>query len=218
MQMDESRIMQETLRYLGYRRQQPDGQVSALLADCMEELRTAISCRHVRRELPLVLEGEKGIRTELFSAESRNLRKNLKDCQAVLVFGATVGIGADQLIQRYERIRVSRAVVIQAMAAAMIEEYCDCLNREWKEEYGKKGLYLRPRFSPGYGDFPLECQREILSGLEAGKRIGLTLTDSLIMMPSKSVTAVIGISFVPAGCALEGCEACSKTDCEYRRN
>lgn len=216
--MDEGRIMQETLRYLGYRRQQPDSQVAALLADCMEELKRAVTCRHVKRESPLHMDGEAGIRTDLFSAESRNLGRNLKDCQAVLVFAATVGIGADQLIQRYERVRVSRAVVIQAMAAAMIEEYCDCLNREWKEEYEAAGWYLRPRFSPGYGDFPLECQREILEGLEAGKRIGLTLTDSLIMMPSKSVTAVIGVSRIPAGCAVEGCEACGRTDCEYRRN
>ena len=153
-----------------------------------------------------------------FSAESRNLKKNLKVCGQVRVFVATVGIGADQLIQRYERFRVSRAVVFQAMAAAVIEEYCDSLNRRWREEYEARGLYLRPRFSPGYGDFPLECQREILERLEAGKKIGLTLTDSLIMMPSKSVTAVIGVSRIPAGCAVEGCEACGRTDCEYRRN
>ena len=41
--MDEGRIMQETLRYLGYRRQQPDSQVAALLADCMEELKRAVT-------------------------------------------------------------------------------------------------------------------------------------------------------------------------------
>ncbi len=216
--MDEGRIRQETLRYLGYGRKQPDSQVEALLNDCREELEQALACRYVKRECSLEFVGEKGIRTELFSAESKNLRKNLRDCQSVLVFAATIGLGADQLIRRYEKFRVSRAVVIQAMAAAMIEEYCDCLNREWKKEYRDGGRYLRPRFSPGYGDFPLECQRGIIDGLEAGKRIGLTLTDSLIMMPSKSVTAVIGISSVPAGCVLEGCEACSKTDCEYRRN
>src|SRR5699024_9679470 len=100
MELDENRVMQETLRYLGYGRKQPDAQVAALLADCMEELKGAVSCRHVKRESPLEFFGENGIRTELFSAESRNLKKNLKDCGQVLVFAATVGIGADQLIQR----------------------------------------------------------------------------------------------------------------------
>lgn len=216
--MDEKRILQETLRYLGYKREQPDSQVRELLGECMEELSQVVTLRHMKREVPLTLSGEATVSTELFTTESRNLARNLKGCDRLLVFAATVGIGADQLIQRYERFRISRAVTLQAMAAAMIEEYCDCLNREWKESYRKQGLYLRPRFSPGYGDFPLECQKALTGGLETAKRIGLTLTDSLIMMPSKSVTAVIGISPLPGNCVTAGCEACDKTDCEYRRN
>ena len=215
--MDDSRILKETLRYLGYRNGQPDGRTEDLLHQCMEELKRACSFRHICRTVPLD-QDQNHIVTELFRTESRNLGKNLKGCSSVLIFAATAGPGPDQLIQRYEKIRVSRAVVIQAMSAAMIEEYCDCLNRGWKEDFGKKGQYLRPRFSPGYGDFPLECQKNILAGLEAGKRIGLTLTDSLLMMPSKSVTAVIGISESRQLCVLSGCEACEKTDCEYRRN
>lgn len=216
--MDEKRILQETLRYLGYKREQPDSQVRALLGECMEELSQVVTLRHMKREVSLTLSGEATVSTELFTTESRNLARNLKGCDRLLVFAATVGIGADQLIQRYERFRISRAVTLQAMAAAMIEEYCDCLNREWKESYRKQGLYHRPRFSPGYGDFPLECQKALTGGLETAKRIGLTLTDSLIMMPSKSVTAVIGISPLPGNCVTAGCEACDKTDCEYRRN
>ena len=112
---------------------------------------------------------------------------------------------------------MSRAVVMQAAAAAMIEEYCDQVCSALKEEYEARGEYLRPRFSPGYGDFPLECQPALLGALEAGKRIGIKLTDSLLMMPSKSVTAVMGISKKPHRCDVRGCEACGKTDCAYRR-
>ena len=83
---------------------------------------------------------------------------------------------------------------MQAAAAAMVEAYCNELNAGWKKEYLENGLYLRPRFSPGYGDFPLSAQKQILDGLEAGKRIGITLTEGYLMMPSKSVTAVIGVS------------------------
>ena len=60
----------------------------------------------------------------------------------------------------------------------MIEEYCDQVCTVIKSEYEAKGRYLRPRFSPGYGDFPLECQGMLLEALEAGKRIGIKLTDS----------------------------------------
>ena len=99
----------------------------------------------------------------------------------------------------------------------MIEEYCDQICTALKAEYEAKGRYLRPRFSPGYGDFPLECQGMLLDALEAGKRIGIKLTDSLLMMPSKSVSAVMGASRKPYRCDVKGCEACAKTDCPYRR-
>jgi cobalamin-dependent methionine synthase I len=99
----------------------------------------------------------------------------------------------------------------------MLETYCDQQNEKLKQEYLERGLYLRPRFSPGYGDFPLECQTALAGALELNKRIGITLTDSLLMAPSKSVTAVIGISNIPRTCTVHGCEACAKTDCAYRR-
>jgi cobalamin-dependent methionine synthase I len=152
-----------------------------------------------------------------FHTKSRNLSKNLQDCEEIIVFAATLGTGADHLIQKYNRLQMSRAVILQAAAATMIEEYCDQVCRELKAEYEKKGWYLRPRFSPGYGDFPLECQSALLNGLEAGKRIGIKLTDSLLMMPSKSVSAVMGVSRKPYRCEVKGCESCTKTDCAYRR-
>ena len=104
----------------------------------------------------------------------------------------TVGSEVDRLLARYGKLSVAKAVVMQAAAAAMVEAYCNELNAMWKKEYLEKGLYLRPRFSPGYGDFPLSAQKQILDGLEAGKRIGITLTEGFLMLPSKSVTAVIG--------------------------
>ena len=112
---------------------------------------------------------------------------------------------------------MSKAVVLQAAAAAMLEDYCDQMNEELEKKYEEKGLYLRPRFSPGYGDFSLECQPALLGCLEAGKRIGITLTDSLLMAPSKSVTAVIGISRIPGTCGMRSCQDCEKRDCAYRR-
>ena len=113
---------------------------------------------------------------------------------------------------------MSRAVVMQAAAAAMLEDYCDRINEEIRENYEKQGYYLRPRFSPGYGDFPLDCQPALLAGLDAGKRIGITLTDSLLMAPSKSVTAVMGVASVRSDCIIEGCESCGRADCRYRRD
>ena len=80
------------------------------------------------------------------------------------------------------------------------------------------GLYLRPRFSPGYGDFSILHQKELLQMLEAPKKIGLTLTEGYMLTPTKSVTALLGMSKDAKECDIKGCEACTKEDCIYRRS
>lgn len=207
----------EILRYLGYGRQDADEAVLSLVNQCWDELTRAASPRFIVRDYPLRLFGEDGIDGTCFQTRSRNLTKNLQDCHQIILFAATLGAQTDLLIQKYNKIQVSKAVILQAAATAMLEDYCDEKIEELKKEYEARGLYLRPRFSPGYGDFPLECQTALTGALETGKRIGITLMDSLIMAPSKSVTAVIGVSSVAQACTVKGCEACKKTDCGYRR-
>ena len=106
---------------------------------------------------------------------------------------------------------------MQAAAAAVIEAFCDEENEQLRKEAAAEELYLRPRFSPGYGDLSLGCQRDFLNLLKAQKNIGLTVTDSGLMVPVKSVTAIIGISRENNACHLQGCEICPKTDCSFRR-
>lgn len=207
----------EILRYLGYGRHEAKEQVLVLIEACVRELERAAVPKSIYKEYPLSFYGEEGIDCCAFQTCSKALKKNLKDCQSVLLFGATLGSGVDLLLHRYNRLQMSKAVVLQAAAAAMLEDYCDQMNEELEKKYEEKGLYLRPRFSPGYGDFSLECQPALLGCLEAGKRIGITLTDSLLMAPSKSVTAVIGISRIPGTCGMRSCQDCEKRDCAYRR-
>ena len=207
----------EILRYLGYGRHEAKEQVLVLIEACVRELERAAVPKSIYKEYPLSFYGEEGIDCCAFQTCSKALKKNLKDCQSVLLFGATLGTGVDLLLHRYNRLQMSKAVVLQAAAAAMLEDYCDQMNEELEKKYEEKGLYLRPRFSPGYGDFSLECQPALLGCLEAGKRIGIPLTDSLLMAPSKSVTAVIGISRIPGTCGMRSCQDCEKRDCAYRR-
>ena len=207
----------EILRYLGYGNKESDEQVSALVEEVLEELLAAASPKCIYRAFPLTLLPEDEIDFTVFRTKSRNLSKNLADCEEVILFAATLGTGVDVLLHKYTRLQMSRAVIMQAAAAAVIEEYCDQENRKLKQEYEDKGFYLRPRFSPGYGDFSLECQKDITTVLETPKRIGIMLTESLLMTPSKSVTAVMGVSKKPYRCEIKGCESCGKKDCAYRR-
>lgn len=206
----------EILRYLGHKGQEIPDNVEELIWECEQELERDASPRAIWREYPFSMNGHMLDMTCL-QTESRSLERNLKDCERIILFAATLGSQVDVLLQRYGKIRMSKAVVMQAASVAMLESFCDEKNEELKRIYLEQGWYLRPRFSPGYGDFPLECQRQIVPALELGKRIGVTLTDSLLMAPSKSVTAVIGASRLPRQCSVQGCEVCSKRDCEYRR-
>lgn len=207
----------EILRYLGYGRQEADEAVAGLVEECVEELLSVASPKSIYRVYPLNLLPEDEIDFTVFQTKSKNLSKNLRGCDQVILFAATLGAQVDGLLHRYTLLQMSKAVTMQAAATAMIEAYCDEVNTAIKKLYEEKGLYLRPRFSPGYGDFPLECQREITAVLETSKRIGIMLTDSLLMTPSKSVTAVMGMSPKLHRCEVKGCEACSKKDCAYRR-
>ncbi len=124
----------------------------------------------------------------LFAVNSRDLAKDLTGCESALLFGATVGVELDRLIAKYGRISPSRALMLQAIGAERIEALCDVFCSDIAD-----GRIARPRFSPGYGDLSLEVQRDIFSILDPGKRIGLFLTESMLMSPSKSVTAIMGI-------------------------
>ena len=209
----------EIFRYLGYRGREPETGVAEAADSCAAALQTVVEPRHVRRVFPLEWVSADRFRIEGMDVVSRDLSRNLRGCSEACLMAATLGLGPDRLVQRAEALgKMSRAVILQAAAAAMIEAYCDDVNEEIRREAAPKGLFLRPRFSPGYGDFSLEHQTELFRILEVQKKIGVTLTGSLLMMPSKSVTAVIGLSKENTHCMVQGCEVCGKQDCSFRRN
>ena len=154
---------------------------------------------------------------DFLSAHAAALAQPLHGCQELYIFAATVGLGLDRLIGKYSRLAPAKALFFQAIGAERIEALCDQFCAALKKRLQTEGLYLRPRFSPGYGAFPLAAQREIFRLLDCPKRIGLTLNESLLMSPSKSVTALAGISPCPPASRQQGCQSCTKTDCVYKR-
>lgn len=144
---------------------------------------------------------------------SRDLCKSLKGCKKAVIFAATVGVGIDRLIAKYGATEPSRAVVTGAFGAERIEALCDTFCAEIQS---RTGLYVLPRFSPGYGDFALQSQKDIFSLLNCQKLIGLTLNSSLIMSPSKSVTAIAGLTKKSQDGGFDKCRVCKNTDCVYR--
>ena len=127
------------------------------------------------------------------SVRSELLEKSLHGCTRALVFVATVGVGIDRLIAKYSAIEPSRALIMQAIGTERVEALCDEFCREAPGMLGLDPKGFRSRISPGYGDLPLLLQRDIFAALGCPLKIGVSLRDSLIMSPSKSVSAIIGI-------------------------
>lgn len=177
----------EILYYAGCR--EADTELLALLEECIGEAKDKLSYKVCYRELSLRREGD-FCDLELLRVQSEGLAKNLFGCERVILFAATVGVGLDRLIARYSRLSPARALLFQAIGAERIEALCDVFCADVAREYG---LRARPRFSPGYGDLSLDVQKDIFRLLDCERRIGLTLGDSLLMSPTKSVTAFVGL-------------------------
>ena len=152
---------------------------------------------------------------------SRSLAEHLADCDRALLFAATLGSGVDMLIGRYSAVRMSYAVMLQGAAAALIELYCDSECAALESKYQSEGCFLLPRFSPGYGDFPLDSQQILNAHLNAYKYAGIAVSAGGQMTPMKSVSAVIGISRTRGNrrgsCASGKCAHCPNTGCIFRR-
>ena len=208
----------EICRYLGYRKDTPpDSGMEQTIRACARRLEQAVTPRWVSREFPLTHLPVGALELGEVRVESKSLSRNLKGCERVIFFAATLGVEADRLIARATAVRMSEAVILQAAAASLIEVCCDNACEELRVKAEGEGWYLRPRFSPGYGDFSIAHQRDITTLLQTPARIGLTVTGQMLLAPMKSVTAVIGMSRQAAPCHRQGCEACGKTDCAFRR-
>ena len=205
----------EVCRYMSCRGIPEDKAVLALVDEVEKELLACISPKNVYREFSLSIEENEITIGQNMKVVSSGLAKNLYGCEKVVLFAATLGTQADYLLRKYEIGNISKAAAAQAVGAAAIEAYCDELNEKIRQSYENE-FFLKPRFSPGYGDFALEHQKDFFRLLEITKKTGITLSSSLLMIPTKSVTAVIGLTKSRSGCNTVKCASCKQSDCEFR--
>lgn len=207
----------EAVRYLGYGNHAIDERTLELIQDSFKELEQIANRKFIYRIFEISEDNTNELTIGILKIKSEKLSRNLHGCHAAVVFGATLGTSVDLLMKRYTVTDMAKTAVLQACAASLLEEYCDNIQRQIAAGL-HEGEYLRPRFSPGYGDFSILHQRELLNMLDASKKIGLAMTDGYMLTPTKSVTAVIGITYERISCHSSGCEECQKKDCTYRRS
>lgn len=199
----------EVLRYLGHRGQGYGPALDAVIDGAIAECHAGARPRHVWRlfELERTPEGIRLAGTD-FVLPGGDIAAHLEGAQRCGLLAATLGAEVEARLRALSRTDMTAALALDAAATACIEAYCDDACAALAGEAAALGLYAGPRFSPGYGDLPLAIQPGLLRLLDAERRIGLTCTDSRILLPRKSVTAVAGLFEGPVperGPACAGC-------------
>lgn len=186
--------MGEVFRYMGVKGEPNKGTIN-LANEAVEKIKSSAVCRVCYSRIPIERPEKNTIVIGKIRTDSACLEKNLKGCGEVYLFFATIGSAADRLIAA-SRITPSKALALDAAASAFTEAVCNKLNGQLKEEALKEGKFLRPRYSAGFGDFTLEYQKCFVDMLDTSKNIGVVLRNETMLFPTKSVSALIGISDV----------------------
>lgn len=209
-------VIDEALRYLGAPDPQTRGWLEALAEDT--ETRQAAQPRWVFAESPLsAVDGGFCLTRFGLTLTGRTAQRMLADCESAALLVCTLGHGYDRLIRAAQARDMRRAVGLDALGSALVEDACDRAEEELRSRH--PGLYLTDRFSPGYGDLPLSLQPQLLAACDAPRLLGVTLTQSLLMLPQKSVSAVIGLSKRPQQARIRGCAFCAMAqNCAYKSN
>ena len=205
----------EAARYMGVKGE-PDSAVSELLDRAEKQVREVLRPKYVYIETDISITDEGvllGAMIEPLTGD--DIRRHLKGCDKAVLLAATLSQEADKLIRQAAVTNMAYSLALDCICSAAIEQVCE---RAEEEIFSKLSAPYRTwRFSPGYGDLPLTLQRGFLLALNAQRRIGLTVTDSSLLIPSKSVTAVIEISDVQVTKGSRGCAVCTMKDsCAYR--
>ncbi len=194
------------------------GELLKITEECEQMLLKVIEPRFIYKIFDIkVCENKVNVLNTSLTLKGKDISDHLKGCSRCVLLCVTLSAGVDKLIRTYETEGMEKALVADSLASAAVEQACELAEKEIRSAVGNYGYTWR--FSPGYGDFPLDIQEELLKVIDAPKRIGVNVTDSLILIPRKSVTAVIGVSEneVPKG--RRGCGSCNMKDrCQYRKN
>lgn len=148
---------------------------------------------------------------------------HLAGCDKVILLSATVGDGIESVVtKRFADGQYASSVLLDAAATTAVEQVANAMEKALRPKAAAKGYGMRWRFSPGYGDWPIEQQPELIRLTEAG-RIGVHLSSSMMLIPRKSITAIIGLYKEDKSkpetdtTHKKGCATCPKTDCPSRK-
>ena len=198
----------EAVRYLGGSGIQLNYRMDCLMDECEKVILQKASPKflYIIKDLPCdeIMHG-------------KDINNHPENCEKAIVICDTLGAEIDKVIRISQISDMAKAVVLDSFASVALEQVCCKVDELLAEKY--PDYYMTFRFSPGYGDYPIELQKDFLKMLDAPRKIGLTVNDNYLLTPAKSVTAVAGLSKSPIERKKRGCAVCNMRDkCKFRRN
>lgn len=182
--------LRETARYMGYKHgAMPTPEICELIDEAYTELCKVIQPKYIYKEFEFT-RTKNSIIIDGVEFRSQKLLNHLKNSNSIILFGATLGTGADTLVRKYAVKDVAMTSIAHCVGASLIENLCDIACEELKNTI--KGEH-RPRFSPGYGGLDISSQADFFKLLPMNKQLGISLSDGFMMTPTKTVTAFIGV-------------------------
>lgn len=172
-----------------------------------------------------------------FHIEGKSITNHLKNATKVIILCATVGDAIEEAVtEHFSEGKYAYSLLLDAAATCAVERLADDMEKTIYPKVAAKSFSTRWRFSPGYGDWDVSQQPDMIR-LSGANEIGISLTESMMLNPRKSITAIIGLVPVvhssdepmdssssdsstsqdslphPPG----GCAACNRLDCPSRR-
>jgi hypothetical protein len=209
----------EVLRYLGYKNQEISSDLNCLIDICIDEIKDISKPHYTYRLFDIdVIENEIRLKGCNLVLRGKDIYEHLKYSKKCALLAATIGIFVDNKIRYLTKTDITKSLILDSCGTEVVECLCNMVEEQINNIAQKEGLTINYRFSPGYGDLSLDIQPQILAALNALSKIGLTCTENYILLPRKSVTAIIGFVEDNGKKVEKGCTRCSSYhDCLYRR-
>lgn len=207
----------EAARYLGYGQHEIDDKTLELMTQCESAILSDTRPKGIYRVFDIT-ERQNGIYVEGTNIvlTGMSIRQHLKNCTKAALMAVTLSDAADRMIRTFQITDMAKAVIMDSMASVAVEQACNHLEKTISKDLPE--MYQTFRFGLGYGDLPIKLQKEFITILNADIIIGLHVNESSMLIPTKSVTAVIGLSPEPIKGQARGCTTCSiKETCKFKR-
>lgn len=217
--MIETLNREEILRYLGYRDSGVTEQIERLLERCEDETLKILQPKYIYKRFPVQMDGL-GVQVlgTTLCLKGKDICEHLKNCDEVFLLGVTAGVELDKRIRKFMITEPDVGVVMDSCGIQAVEQIADAAEAEIERLVEEEGYHLAWRFSPGYGDLPLETQRDLVQVLDMHRKIGVSLTESCLMVPSKSVTAILGVRDTKRDFRENKCDFCNNRErCLFRK-